>query len=379
MSKYRSFQQIQQALLLRKQEALLIRLLFCQASPEDEGELYRELVFDKEKQSFLLLLAMLAKRSNFSYAPPELIPRLQGLLRYHSVNNKLVLQPAVTLLDHLEQSPVMLYGHSAMYGYYDSQNPRLMGIGDIWVAPEQANDILSRAKNAGFEVQAESSLAVHLKNSQGNVNLHKLVFLQEDPLIWERSKQILFQNRPVGIPDCIDTLILLLRSQFRWWCIQPNLASNIKWYYDCACLMQHPDFPGWDMLAARAVQLHSGETVRMMLTLFEKSLPGWIPKDFLDKLPQYNEKNLALTLQYGVIGKLYETKKVSSTLRKAAWWLPMMHTKYHYLNSEISYAQTPVSPLNVLRRHWGVTSLTQLPALFRNRRKNKQRKEKPQP
>lgn len=378
MSKYRSFQQIKQQLLLTKQEALLIRLLFYKTSQDQERELYRNLVFDNEKQSFLLLLARLAKRSNFAYAPGELIPRLQGLLRYHGVNNKLVLQPAVTLLDHLEQLPVMLYGHSAMYGYYDRENPRLMGIGDLWAAPGSADDILRCAKNAGFQIQTASSLAVNLKNAQGNVNLHKLVLLHADPQIWERSKQILLQNRPVLIPDCIDTLILLLRSELRWWCIQPKHTSNIKWYYDCACLLQHPDFPGWDTLAARAAQLGSAETVRVMLTLFDQSLPGWIPNGFLDKLPQCNEKALALALQYGAIEKQYETEKTGSSLKKAVWWVPMICTKYHYLNSEISYADPPVSLLRTLRRHWGVTSLTQLPVLFWNRVKNKQRKEKPQ-
>lgn len=376
LSKYRSFQQIKSQLLLTKREALLIRLLFCKASAEEECELYKDLAFDDEKQSFLLLLARLAKRSSFSYTPTELIPRLQGLLRYHSVNNKLVLQPAITLLDQLEQSPVMLYSHSAMYGYYDSENPRLMGIGDLWAVPGGADDVLHRAKTAGFQVQAESSLAANIKNTQGSLNLHKLVLLHADPLIWERSKQVLLQGRPVLVPDCTDTLILLLRSEFRWWCIQPRHASNIKWYYDCACLLQHPDFPGWDALAARAAQLGSVQTVSVMLDLFDHALPGWIPDGFWVKLSQRNEKSLALTLQYGSIGKQYEAKRAKSALAKAAWWLPMIRTKYHYLNSEVSYADPPVSLLRMLRQHWRISSLTRLPKLFWSGLKNSHKKER---
>lgn len=379
MSKYRSFQQIKQQLLLTKQEAHLIRLLFCKAPAEEERELYRDLVFDDEKQSFLLLLARLAKRSDYAYTPKELIPRLQGLLRYHGVNNKIVLQPAVTLLGHLEQLPVMLYGHSAMYGYYDAENPRLMGISDLWAAPGSADAVLRCAKKAEFQIQMESSLAANLKNPQGNLNLHKLVLLQKDPLIWECSKQILFQNRPVLVPNCTDTLILLLRSEFRWWCIQPRHASNIKWYYDCACLLQHPDFSGWDTLAERALQLGSVQTVRIMLELFDQSFPGWIPDDFWNKLSPYNEKKLSLALQYGSIGSQYETHKVKSFFVKAAWWLPMICTKYHYMNSEVSYADPPVSLLRMLRQHWGITSLTQLPALFLSRLKTKTRKKRSQP
>lgn len=357
----------------------MIRLLFCKAPAEEECELYRDLVFDDEKQSFLLLLARLAKRSNYIYAPTELIPRLQGLLRYHGVNNKLALQPAITLLDQLEHLPIMLYGHSAMYGYYDTEGPRLMGIGDLWAAPGRADDVLHCAKAAGFHIQIESSLAVNIKNTQGNLNLHKLVFLRADPQIWECSKQVRFQNRPVLVPNCTDTLILLLCREFRWCCIQPRLASNIKWYYDCACLIQHPDFPGWDALTKRAAQLGTEQTVRIMLELFDLSFPGWIPDGVWHKLSQYNKKRLTLALQYGSAGEQYKIHKANSFLGKAAWWLPMIRTKYHYINSEVSYADPPVCILRFLHQHWGITSLAQLPALFWRRLKTKPRKERSQP
>lgn len=378
MPTYRSFQQIKRQLLLSKQEACLIRLLFCKAPAEQERELYRNLVFDDEKQSFLLLLARLAKRSNYAYTPTQLIPRLQGLLRYHGVNNKMVLQPAITLLDHLEQLPVMLYGNSAMYGYYDAQGPRLMGIGDLWSAPDSTDDILRCAKTAGFTIQMESSLAANLKNAQGNLNLHKLVLLRDDPKLWESSRQILFQNRQVLVASCIDTLILLLHSEFRWWCIQPRHTSNIKWYYDCACLIRHPDFSGWDALAERSAQLGCGKTVRVMLELFDQSLPGWIPDGFLGKLSPYRKKRIALALQYGSMENRYATRKPGSFLAKAVRWLPMIRSKYHYMNSEVSYAEPPVSALRMLRQHWGVARLTQLPALFWSRRKTKIRKERSQ-
>lgn len=375
MSELWSFEQIESQLLLTKRYSLLINLLFHKVSAEEEIKLYENLVFDDEQQSFLLLLARLAKRSNFSYAPTELIPRLQGLLRYHSVNNKLVMQPAITLLDKLDPSSAMLCGNSAMYGYYDAQNPRLMGISDLSTTPNDADSILNCAKNAGFQIQTESSLAVNLKNSQGNVNLIKVLHPQADSLIFEQSKQVLFQNRSVLIPNCIDTLILLLRSEFRWRCIQPRFTSNIKWYYDCACLIEHIDFSGWNALASRAAQLDSVQTIRVMLELFDQSLPGWIPDGFLQSLAGYDKKAMSLALQYGFMGKQYEAIIDKPFIAKLPLWFPVMRTKYHYLNCEISYANRPVSVLCFLRQHWGVTRLIQLPLLLWNRMKNKKRKE----
>ena len=371
MSVYRSFQQIQSKLLLTKKESSLIRLLFQKAPSQSEQELYQDLVFDDEKQSFLLLLARLAQRSDYACTPAPLIPRLKGLLRYHSVNNKLVLQPAVTLLDTAGASPLMLYGNSAMYGYYDGENPRLMGIGDVYVPPERVQALLDSAQATGFQVHAESSLATCLKNQLGNVNVHKLVHLQADAQIWQRSRQVQFQNRPVRVADCADALILLLRSEFRWWCIQNRQASNIKWYYDCACLLQHPDFPGFATLTTRAMELGSGQTVRFMLSLFDNALPGWLPEGFLETLPKFNKKQIALAVQYGSALARYDAGKAVSRIKQVICWPAMIRTKYHYLNSEISYSAQQLSPIQMLRQHFGVARLTQLPALFRSRRKAK--------
>lgn len=375
MAKYRSLQQIREQLLLSQQESLLLRLLFHQADPVQERELYENLVFDDQKQSFLLLLARLAKRDQYANTPDALVPRLQGLLRYHGVNNKLVMQPVAALLDGLGDQQAMLYSHSAMYAYYDRENPRIMGIGDVCTAPGKAEMALQAAEIAGFEIQSQSSLAAFLKCTQGNVNLHKILHLQADPQIWQHCQPIQFQNRPALVPDCVDTLILLLRSEFRWLCILPKHASNIKWYYDCACLLQHPAFPGWDVLSARAKESGSVQTVHFMLSLFDQSMPGWVPEGSFDQpLPRRKKKQLALALQYGTMEKQYEDARARSRVARVVRWFPWMRTKYHYLNSEVSFSNRPVSLCCMLKQHWGVSSLLRLPALFWTRLKRKFRR-----
>lgn len=368
--KYQSFHQLRENMLLTEKESLLIQLLFGREAPEREAELHQELVIDDEKQSFLLLLARLSQGSKYAYVQDCVIPRLKGLLRYHSVTDKMKMQPVAALLDCLGDRTAMLIGNSAMYAYYDRENPRLMGIGDICIEPDKALEALHSAEAAGFHIQTESSLAALLNHETGNVNLHKLLHIPREQDIWERSETMRFRNYSVKIPECADALIILFYTQLRWYSILPQGTGNLKWYYDCACLLQRPDFPGWEALVQRAKTHGLVQTVRFMLSLFNESLPGWIPEDVWHLFAaEEKEKWIVPALNYGYMTIRYEAAKKQGLLSQMLWWLPWIRTKYYYINSEISGFELPISLAEMLCMHWGITSLHQAPKLFITRMK----------
>lgn len=356
LSESKAMEAMRKQRLLSPKESLLLRLYFSETDETREPELYQDLIFDETRQSFLLLLARLAKRSGFVHAPEAIIPRLQGLLRYHSINTRMCLQPALALLDCLEEGAAAFSGNSAMYTCYDAEAPRIMGVADLWAKPDTSPQALNRAAEAGFQTKNSSSLAALLENGQGHVNLHKLLLLQGDPQVWERCVTASCCGRTVRVTDCGDTLILLLRDEFRRWCILPKAEANLKWYYDCACLLRHPTFPGWAAVVERTWELASEQTVCFMLELFDRSVPGWVPKEVLDALkPEAaRQTHLLRALRYGAAEQAYEKTIRGAFPLRLVRWFPRMRAKYAYLRSGVAFSPPPENPVQLLRQHWSL-------------------------
>ena len=377
---------LRQLFLLEEKDRILLRCLFEPADPDALERLYQDLDFDAERQEYLLFLSRLSQKNGFAQVPQPLVARMKGLIRYHMVNNVLLMQGVLEITDLLREKgiPVMLIKGAAFSACYDRMQPRLMWDTDIAVPYQMADEACQMALSAGFALRGTSPHAVDLVRGNYQVDLHRVVFKRGGEKraeeIWQKAQKILYQGRELFVPDLADQLIHGLDNEFRNHVVGEGEGRRIKWYYDAAKLIRHPAFPGWQAVAQRAKERGVPGIVRYMLGLFEESLPGWVDKAFFteylpDREYRFDEETLLSLRSYAAENDRYKNDVASGHVpHRFSRWLALMKLEYRYMNSEVSPEEGPVSLLQMFLIHWRLDSVWQIPAKVLQRLWNMRKK-----
>src|SRR5690606_33528897 len=117
---------------------------------------------------YLLMLAHLGYKVEWSGFSEEVIPQLKGIYRYYQVQNAILLQKLFQFTKKLNQdhiSPLLLKG-SAMRLYYASGVSRMMADVDLAFEDTEYEKALSSAEELGAEFVNEAKYAVTYKLNQ---------------------------------------------------------------------------------------------------------------------------------------------------------------------------------------------------------------------
>lgn len=274
--------------MLTKREKCLMHVLFGERLTRDVMQILTEdFDIDTANQNYILMLSCLGYLQNWDLFPPEIVPRLKGVHRYHQVRNSMGMPWLIQQLHILNDAgiPVMLIKGVAMRAYYAPGTPRLMWDYDIAVPPQrykEAVGLLSRGEN-NLKEEWEHSSAI--ASGKEELDLHCWIFKKNEENgsdFWERAVHFDFHGMDVCVPSPEDMLIHQLDTQARNFFMNEAPERRMKWLYDCRCIVQAAGGLDITSIAARAGKLHVTNQVRMMLRQFCCCFPELIGKQQLD-------------------------------------------------------------------------------------------------
>lgn len=243
---------------------------------------------DRANQDFLLMLACLGCQRGWELFPPEIVPRLKGVHRYHQVRNAMGVPWLTKQLGRLADAgiPAMLLKGAAMRAYYAPDMPRLMWDFDVAVPEERYREALRLLRAGGAELVEETAHSAALTDGRTQLDLHRWIFKtngERGSGIWQRAVSFGFHGVPALVPSPEDMFVHLLDNQSRNYFYDEAPDRRMKWLYDCRRVLMAAEGVDLDQLAARAEEFRTGARVRMMLKPFIRCFPEALPSEALDR------------------------------------------------------------------------------------------------
>lgn len=324
-------QERMKAAMLTPQEQCLMSMLFGERLTEEVLHILIDgLNLDTANQNYLLMLSCLGHMQGWEFFPPEMIPRLKGIHRYHQVHNAIGIPWLVQQLRKLTDAgiPVMLLKGCAMLAYYAPGTPRLMWDYDVAVPEPQFNHALRLLLAEGNTRGAEVAHSISIKGPRDEIDLHRWIFKTNGECysdIWERATPIHFHGIDVRVLSPEDMFIHLLDTQSRAHFCHEGVERRLQWLCDCRCIWQREGFD-LSSLAARAEEFYAKERVGLMLELFMYHFPELVEQTkFQQFFPQTPDRKRLL-----IYGEKYQK----------------LHVKYRHF----SYTrQSALSPIHIYR------------------------------
>lgn len=243
---------------------------------------------DTENQNYLLMLSALGFAKGWGLFPPEMVPRLKGLHRYHQAHISMGIPWLVGQICALtdEGIPVMLLKGIAMRAYYAPGRPRLMWDYDIAVPREKFDRALELLLANGNALGLRTPHSAAVKGSRDEIDLHRWIFKGfsgQTRGIWARAKPFRFYGADVFVPEAEDMFFHLLDTQAHNFIRQESLERRMQWLCDCRCVWEAAGGLELNILARRAGEIHAESRVRMTLCLFMQCFPGLIDQEEFDR------------------------------------------------------------------------------------------------
>ena len=291
--------QLEKTSSLTTRENCLISLSFGKdVTDEAFHTLTDDLDLDTANQNYLLMLSCLGFAKGWERFPPEMVPRLKGLHRYHQAHISMGIPWLVRQIRRLtdEGIPVMLLKGVAVLAYYAPGRPRIMSDYDLAVPEEQFDRAVKLLLDSGNTLVHKSAHSTCLKGSRDEIDLHRWIFKMHNERfsdIWEHAEMFHFHGVDVHVPAQEDMLIHLLETQSHNYFLLENSTRRMQWLYDCRDIWAYSGGLDLERLAARAGELHVMIRMRMMLRIFMQCFPGLIkPEEFeryFPRTPEYDK------------------------------------------------------------------------------------------
>lgn len=289
--------QLNKASLTTREKCLLSLSFGGEMTDEAFHTLVDGLDLDSENQNYLLMLSSLGFAKGWERFPPEMVPRLKGLHRYHQAHISMGIPWLVRQIRALtdEGIPVMLLKGIAMRAYYAPGRPRLMWDYDIAVPPEKFDRALELLLDSGNTLGSKALHSVALGGSRGEIDLHRWIFKKHNEQssdIWGCAEAFHFHGVDVHVLTQEDMFLHLLDTQSRSYFRDENPTRRMQWYYDCRDLWEYSGGLNLERLSVRARELHATNRVRMMLRLFILCFPELIEQEeferYFPQTPEYD-------------------------------------------------------------------------------------------
>lgn len=302
---------------------------------------------DSENQNYLLMLSSLGFAKGWERFPPEMIPRLKGVHRYHQAHISMGIPWLVRQIRILtdEGIPVMLLKGVAVLTYYAPGRPRIMSDYDFAVPEDRFDRALELLLANGNTVGQTTLHSVAVHGSRDEIDLHRWIFKMHNEQytdIWERAERFSLYGVEVRVPAQEDMFIHLLDTQSRNHFRTENPTRRLQWFYDCRDLWEYSEKLSLERLASRAEEHHTTSRVRMMLRLFMQCFPELIdPEEFeryFPRTPEYDrllvegEKYKNAFIQYRSYGYSEESAMTPVHILRG---LRFEMIRYHCLRPEL--------------------------------------------
>ena len=179
------------------------------------------------------LLAPLARRVHELEPGSELLPRLEGMAKWHWTQTQFTLTEIVPALDALNGAgiPCLLFKGGADYAEgLAPATRRIMGDVDVLVHPDDVVRATEVLCESGWQSSSGESLpylrllapvraSTNFRRGRfGDIDLHRVVFhfskqdAELDAALWRRARILMFKGKKVLVPSGEDSIVISLAS-----------------------------------------------------------------------------------------------------------------------------------------------------------------------
>lgn len=298
-------------------------------TPETLHAYYGRVDFDRLGSQRVCALAELSRRMEYRGVPRELLPRVRGVIRYHTALNTRQFQEFYRLLKLLNEQgiDVMLMKGGAMKTHYMPRVIRAMGDIDFWVRYEDFDKACALVQaDGGYEVLPYSH-HVGLKRNGCVLEMH-VSFLKEnqgqdnEAVFWQEARQIALQGQPVCVPTPEAMLLSILTNIFGD-CVRGNVYGSawVRWAVDCRWLIENEEID-WDKLTAFCGTYHTTLAVKTMLQILNEILSGTVPEAVLSGLQISEEESRKILWMFRMYRSFDTARRHRDGGKRLpfAWW-----------------------------------------------------------
>lgn len=308
-----------------------------ETTPEVLAAYYEKIEFEKLGSQHVCALAELSRRMEYRGVPSSLIPRVRGVIRYHTALNARQFQEFHHLLKQFNEHgiDVMLMKGGAMRTYYMPRVIRYMGDIDFWVKPEDFDRACELARASGEYEYFPYAHHVGLGRNGCMLEMH-VSYLKEnqgktnEEIFWKESEKTVLLGEPVFIPAPEAMLLSILTNIFGD-CIRGNVygSSWVRWAADCKWLIQKNNI-AWDTLCSLSAQYGVNLSVKIMLMILNDIFPGIVPDDVVADLQLTGADSQKIVWMFRMSESYFAGRKHRSDHRIAFAWFSLRHLWYKH-------------------------------------------------
>lgn len=316
------------ALRFSDPDAELLRLsVRPDASPGGLSSLYAAMDFDALDAQQACALSVLSRRLGFRGVPEDLVPRVQGVFRYHSALNAARMKELHTFLHGMNGAGarVTLLDGAAMKAYYLPEAVRRIADFRLLIGGAAPGDVLRAMEASGEDTVPQGDAAnvpaagkytvsaapgdgctlVVLSRGRPPVRFFCRFGNSSGPdragdAFRDRAAETAFLGERVFIPSREALLLHLLSGAFQAALSGDEPPSGrIQWALDCAFLLREDGF-GMERFRDLCRRTESGAEIPVMLTVLRKLFPVPVPEETFSApvLSAAERKRIPLLLRY---------------------------------------------------------------------------------
>ena len=297
-------------LRLSDRDVALLRLSVCKdTSPADLSSYFETVDFDALQGQQVCVLASLSQKMGYQGVPDDLIPRVQGIFRYHSARNAARMKELYCFLQKANQAgaEVMFLDGAAMKAYYLPQAVRYMGDFFLRLTAGRAGNALMTLEESGeYTVRTGENHQVVFQSRQ-NPGIRFICLADGDSrtnqdgiIRGEGAIETSFRGEPVLIPSR-ETLLFLILSGIFQAAIGGNhfWSGRLQWAQDSAFLLGDDGFE-WEKLRDLCCRHDHVAGILTMLKILNDLFPALVPEDAFSHLPlsETEEKRMPFLFRF---------------------------------------------------------------------------------
>ncbi|MDR3180170.1 MAG: nucleotidyltransferase family protein [Holosporaceae bacterium] len=305
----------------RKQDIDLLQLMVADdIKTEDIIELVPKYKIHDEHLSINFMLSSLVCRCSDINHP--LLPKFKGVVKYFQYGNVLLLEGFHKIGKELNRRdiPILMIKGLAMRYLYQKY-PRHMYDIDFAVPKNRFDEAVKAAENLGASTTFKGLHSIDMCfGNNMKIDIHSIVVKENssfDSKMWQQAKKVRAFGVDAFIPIPEDLIFLILINfygsmiydGFFWDTSKyPVSAMSISWMYDVANLVKSNNI-NWNIVLDNAAQTHTLHMTKILLKIFDESLPGILPQNLLTQMHMLEDPDTNIKIKRDMkIIKLFRTQ-----------------------------------------------------------------------
>ena len=286
------------------------------------------ITFEALRPEVTCMAAALAADHDYQNTPPELVPRLRGIMRYVHTLNSGMTAGLCALGKRLNEAgiPAVLLGSTAVHLGHAQPPRRHIWQTEICVPEADFSRAAELATEEGFTVQTTPySATARCGNTQ-------CIIIRKGMCLTQQTAPLTVNSVAFQMPGSGELLVDLAEAVFRLLLSEAPGAKLLPWIMDLHRVITAD--PDWDQAATAAAMRNTAAHVRLVLELYNSLVPNGLNKNILDHLG--NED--AATRLAQLVPKYRKLKPNGSKLKRL------------WLSSQIQSAAAPSAALSIFAK-----------------------------